>query len=296
MEKGKDEMTIRKVLRRVVLGVLLGAIVSVGTASAQTAEQKRAAKEHFEKARRLYDVGRYQDAIEEYQKAYLNVEDPVFLYNIAQAYRLNEQAEEAIRFYKNYLRRAPDAPNRADVEDKIADLQRELEARERTVTPPPPAEPVVPASPPPVVTQAPPTFEPPPPRVAPPTEPVSATPVESVAPDRWRTTGIILAGAGGVLLVTSVVTGSMANKAAKDVEKQLVFDPDVESRGKALDGVAVVTGLLGVVAGVSGAVLLFSSRSAPAEAAAPSASAPPRLALTPVVGRTFTGAEATIRF
>ena len=53
--------------------------------------------------------------------------DAALLFNIGQAYRLWDRPEDAIRAYKNYLRRVPDAVNRADVEKKIADLEKLVE-------------------------------------------------------------------------------------------------------------------------------------------------------------------------
>ncbi|MDX2021556.1 MAG: tetratricopeptide repeat protein [Deltaproteobacteria bacterium] len=281
-----------KLLRRALAGaVVLGLCVAAGAAQAQTAEQKKAAKEYFEQARRLYDVGKYQEAIEAYQKAYLNVEDPVFLYNIAQSHRLNNQPEDAIRFYKNYLRRSPDAANKDEVQKKIEDLQKEIDdkARGSNKTAPPPVEPVKPTTTPPPVVEPPPVT----PTAAPPV--VINTSAPNPEPKRqWRTTGIVLAGVGGALLVTSVVTGSMANKAAKDVEKGPTFDPDAESRGKTLNKVAITTGLLGLAAGITGGVLLFMNGSS---SSSPEATAvEPRFALAPVLGGSYTGAQATYRF
>ena len=93
--------------------------------------QKQKTKEHYEKATRLYNVGKYPEAIVEYEAAYLVSADPVMLFNIAQCHRLNSQPEEAARFYKNYLRNAPGAPNREDVERKIAEMERLTEERRR---------------------------------------------------------------------------------------------------------------------------------------------------------------------
>src|SRR3954471_13384809 len=117
----------------------LAALVPLAARAEPTEAQKREAKELNEKATRLYEVGRYGEHIEEYQKVYLLVEDPVLLYNIAQSYRLWGKPEDSARFYRNYLRRAPNAPNRADVEKKIADQEKLAEERRRS--------PVVPTQP-----------------------------------------------------------------------------------------------------------------------------------------------------
>ena len=88
-------------------------------------------KQLYERATRAYDVGKYNEAIEEYRKAYEIGGDPPMLYNIAQAYRLNDEPEEAVRFYRRYLQRAPNARNREDVERKFVHRGLEREPHKR---------------------------------------------------------------------------------------------------------------------------------------------------------------------
>lgn len=281
-------MNYSKILRWVAcVAVAVGLLATSNIVLAQTAEQKKAAKDYFEQARRLYDVGKYQEAVEAYQKAYLNVEDPVFLYNIAQSHRLNNQPEDALRFYKNYLRRSPDAANRGEVEKKMADLQKEIDDKARGQNKPPaPVEPVTPT-----VTTPPPAVEPPPATTAAPPVVIDtpAAPLPSDDGKGKRIAGIVLLGSGAVLLVTSVATGALANKAAKDVETATIFDPKVESRGKTYNGIAIVSGLLGVAAGITGGILLYMSGSS-------SEPETQKVALAPVFGGGYTGAAATFRF
>src|SRR5688500_13981587 len=117
-------------LRALALTSLLLALRAPAPGGAQSHRpKKQPAKEMYDKATRLYDVGRYGEAIEEYQSVYLLIDDPAMLYNIAQSYRLWDKPDEAVRFYRNYLRRSPAASNRADVEKKIVDLERTIEER-----------------------------------------------------------------------------------------------------------------------------------------------------------------------
>src|SRR5450432_417854 len=138
------------ITRLVMLLMLVGAVGtgSVARAAELTPAQKLEMKQLYERATRAYDVGKYNEAIEEYQKAYEIGGDPPMLYNIAQAYRLNDQPGEALRFYRRYLQRAPSARNREDVERKIADLEKSVEEKRKAqaaATPPlvtaPPAVP-----------------------------------------------------------------------------------------------------------------------------------------------------------
>jgi tetratricopeptide (TPR) repeat protein len=255
--------------------------LSASPARAQSeAQNKQEAKEHYEKATRLYDLARYGDAIGEYEAAYLLVADPNLLYNMGQAYRLWDKPEEAIRCYKNYLRNRADASNRADVEKRIAELERTIEDRHRSGT----ASSA--PSPPPVAAPAPPPVGEPPP-VA----------IEVAAP---AATLAQPAGAGGAGLVTSLVTGlAAANKAKQiaDASKQPnhpVFDPSVQSAGKTLNAVAIVAGVTGLAAGGVGLYFYFRTRRASATAA--SVTSGTQAAFFPLAGPGFAGGGASVDF
>lgn len=80
-------------------------------------------KEHYNLGTRHYQLGHYQEALGEFEAAYMGVPDPAFLFNIAQCHRKMGHDKEAIGFYKSYLRAAPNAPNRADVQRRIQELE-----------------------------------------------------------------------------------------------------------------------------------------------------------------------------
>lgn len=92
-------------------------------ASVAYADNKELAKEAYTEGKRHYDLGEYQEALEAFKKAYLNYEEPVFLFNIAQCYRQLDDKPAAIRSYKAFLRNWPKAPNRDMVERLIAELE-----------------------------------------------------------------------------------------------------------------------------------------------------------------------------
>jgi len=81
------------------------------------------AKDHFNQGTRHYELGHYQEALGEFEVAYMAVPDPVFLFNIAQCHRKMGHDKEAVGFYKSYLRAAPNAPNRADVQKRIREME-----------------------------------------------------------------------------------------------------------------------------------------------------------------------------
>jgi tetratricopeptide (TPR) repeat protein len=87
------------------------------------AEAAAKAKEHFSQGTRRYELGHHQEALTEYEAAYMEVPDPAFLFNIAQCHRKMGHDKEAVSFYKSYLRNAPNAPNRADVQKRIQELE-----------------------------------------------------------------------------------------------------------------------------------------------------------------------------
>ena len=84
------------------------------------------AKSHYNRGTSFYNLGRFSDALAEYQTAYLTVQDPPFLFNVAQCHRKMGNTKEALDSYRSYLRVAPNAPNRAEVQKHIAELEREV--------------------------------------------------------------------------------------------------------------------------------------------------------------------------
>jgi tetratricopeptide (TPR) repeat protein len=72
---------------------------------------------------RHYDLSEWEPALIDFKEAYRNKPDPAFLYNIAQCHRKLGHANDAITFYQSYLRRAPNAGNREEVERRIAEIE-----------------------------------------------------------------------------------------------------------------------------------------------------------------------------
>jgi hypothetical protein len=81
------------------------------------------AKDRYNQGTRHYELGHYQEALDSYEAAYMAVPDPAFLFNIGQCHRKMGHDKEAVSFYKSYLRNAPNAPNRADVQKRIQELE-----------------------------------------------------------------------------------------------------------------------------------------------------------------------------
>jgi hypothetical protein len=105
--------------------------------SASFADERNIAREHFLKGSKAFDLGLYEKAVEEYMAAYEAKDDPALLYNIAQAHRLAGHSSEALRFYRVFLSKVPQAKNRAEVELKINELQKLVDHQRRTQDLPP---------------------------------------------------------------------------------------------------------------------------------------------------------------
>ena len=106
------------------------ATVSPGYASADD-EATVQARTHYLEAQKQFDLGQWDAAANEFSKAYELRPDPTFLYNMAQAYRRGGNVRRAIDLYKNYLIKAPRSTQRAEVEERIQALQRQLDDEER---------------------------------------------------------------------------------------------------------------------------------------------------------------------
>jgi hypothetical protein len=119
-------------------GLFLIALLCAGTAAGWAAEADAGAdaKRHYDEGTKLFNLGEFGPAAAEYKAAYKAKPDPVILYNIAQALRLNNEAANAIFFYRSYLRNVPNAGNRRDVERRIRELEA-LPAQPKAASSPP---------------------------------------------------------------------------------------------------------------------------------------------------------------
>lgn len=181
--------------------LLLPLFVLLASAAAPArADDVAEAREHFRKGSKAFDLAHYREAVKEYEAAYQIKDDPALLFNIAQAYRLDGDNEDALRVYKSYLNRVPDAPNRADVERHMDEARLAIE-RNRQAAPP--------TAPPPTVAT-----------------PTTTTPVAPAAPlveqhprldRRTKAVGIGLTAGGVALLALGGAFVGLANQANGEV-------------------------------------------------------------------------------
>jgi len=110
-------------------------------------------RRHLHKANALAADAKCDAAVREYTFAYQKLHDPVVLFNRAECYRRLGQNDAAVSDYRAFLDAVPRAPNRAEVEARLA----ALEGVPPPVVTPPPARSVAPApaAPPPTEAEAP---------------------------------------------------------------------------------------------------------------------------------------------
>lgn len=164
---------------RIALAVL-ATVAIAGIARPAVADEdaaKKKALDLYERGTTQYDLGNWDEAVRLFKEAYGTYQAPAFLFNIGQSYRQKAECEQAIFFYKRFLSKKPDTPNRAEVETFIRDLTDDCPRRAAAA---PDAQPE-PAQADPAVAEP---AEPEPAQTEPaPTEPEAAPRVAEVAAD-----------------------------------------------------------------------------------------------------------------
>ena len=100
-----------------------------GAPSAADPARRAQAKKLARQATRKYNAGLYREALEGYTRSYDTFPAPGLLFNIAQCHRGLGDHAAALRGYEAYLRERPDAPNRALVEELMAEEDAAVRAQ-----------------------------------------------------------------------------------------------------------------------------------------------------------------------
>lgn len=257
--------------------LLIAALGLGGVAVAQPApappDDDARAEALFAQGKREYDLGHFDLAAAAFEEAYRLSDEPLLLFNLAQAQRKQEHCAEALAAYQAYLRYLPQAPNRAKVEGFIVEAEACVARR-----PPRPVEPPPPTPPPTGPAPLPPA--PSPPTVAPAPEPPAATPPAAgstigatprAAGRGLRLAGLGSAGVGLVALGAGLYFNHVAGARADDIEAcpepcaPATWQPlDADGRAARRDArIAFAVGGVGVIAGA--AFYLLGARSRPDE-------------------------------
>jgi tetratricopeptide (TPR) repeat protein len=186
---------------------LLAIVVLSGIASAPIAfaakpskADRKKAIQLFKSSQEAYRKGQFREAADLLEEAYVLDPNPTLLFNKARALESIGDNEGTIDAYRRYLEADPQAQDRAAIEQRIANLEKQIESKKELerqaeeerkrreqleLTPPPPP--------------------PPPPPLDRPPPPSPASETRSVSPWPWVILGVGAAGAG-----TGGVLGAMA--------------------------------------------------------------------------------------
>jgi tetratricopeptide (TPR) repeat protein len=240
---------------RVLSSVVAALLLSAPAFADSTGE----AREHFKKAQTHYALGEFEDAAREFRETYRLREEPALLFNIGQAYRQMQKWQQAYFYYRQYLSKQPDAPNRVETESLVEQMRRRMDEEEeqrsrvaRDHAAARNSEDVLPAAAKPAA---------PPPAVA-------ASPAVALSAAPWRPAPVHLAGyvALGAGVVAEGIALLMHNSAQSSADQfnqkhaggtltasDVQLRSDADSKGR----VATVAAVGGLVLLASGAVLSF---------------------------------------
>lgn len=100
------------------------AVLVCAPAYAGDVQGRELARQHFRAGDAKFRAGDYRGAIVEFLAADAIAPSAVLIHNVAVCHERLGARDEAVTNYREYLRRRPDAPNRAEVEQRIAALER----------------------------------------------------------------------------------------------------------------------------------------------------------------------------
>jgi tetratricopeptide (TPR) repeat protein len=118
--------------------VVAALVAAVGVAHADDKHQRipEKARELAEKGRVYHDAGDYTKAVAAFKEAYVLAPSPALLFNIAQAYRLAGNCDDAAWMYRRYLDTSPDSEHRALAEQHLSSVEKCGHGGLLVVTPP----------------------------------------------------------------------------------------------------------------------------------------------------------------
>jgi len=265
-------------MRRTLASALtLVLLLQAGSAAGEEASpSNELARQHYATGTTYYKVSDFPRALEEFTKAYRAQPLPALLFNIGRCHEVMAHLEDAIRFYRLYLEKAPAASDRALVEAKIRNMQERLAAQKGSASP---------AS-------------------SPASGPVS--PITPGEPRRisWRgITGWVALGAGAASLIAGVALGAAVKSKSDQYQEgaapggRLTYGEleQLASDGERLQTAHRVTLIAGGVVAAAGVALLIWEAVASRDGREQSASQT-AIQVTPLVGPGAFGLAGAARF
>lgn len=105
----------------------------IGAASGNSVDppggDRASAQSRFEQAVQAYRDQRFQEAIDLFLAADRLAPRPALAFNVARAYEKLHEPARALQYYRDYLRRGPDAANVEEVKTRVRELEAELAKR-----------------------------------------------------------------------------------------------------------------------------------------------------------------------
>jgi tetratricopeptide (TPR) repeat protein len=224
--------------------------------SAETTEE--VARQHFQLGRAQYASGNFKEAAESFERAYKLSKREMLWYNIYLAFRDlgdNKKAADALR---NFLTRVPDVDNRAQLEARLASLDRQVQEeeghqKEEEALRQQAAAEQAQGSQQVALTTA------------------SSHDTATEPPPKRSIVPYVLMGSGGALIVGGVIFGVMSSSKYSELESKCpnhTCDPSFKSLASQGKTFALVSDLLlfgGIGVAASGGVLWFLNRSSHSE-------------------------------
>jgi tetratricopeptide (TPR) repeat protein len=96
------------------------------SAEGQAEARRLAAKDKFDQGVTAYKEERYQDAVRLFKDADAIAPSAALSFNVARSLEKLDDTSGALRWYRDFLRRSPQAPNGPDVRSKVATLAAAL--------------------------------------------------------------------------------------------------------------------------------------------------------------------------
>ncbi|HEY3803896.1 MAG TPA: tetratricopeptide repeat protein [Kofleriaceae bacterium] len=109
---------MRPARSNLIVIVVLSLIASL-SATRAWADTRDDARAHYQSGLKLYTGGDYKAAITEFSAAQQLMPADLNNYNIALCYDKLGDADNAVKYYRDYLAKVPDAPKRAEIEASI---------------------------------------------------------------------------------------------------------------------------------------------------------------------------------
>ncbi len=110
-------------LPRTLLAICVLLLAFVRAAYAEDPSE-RTAKRHYDRGQKLFALQKFEDALDQFQKAFDAKPIPAFLFNIGQCQRNLGDYDAAIFSFKRYLKLDPEAENKDQVEELIDELEQ----------------------------------------------------------------------------------------------------------------------------------------------------------------------------